>query len=425
MGKNAELFRIWRHTYQWSADDVVAVLGQIFNEIALSPYTDFVAKTLNLLAILKKEQTIGLGDEVDFLAARILQTVRHLTAYDLKTFHHHGANYPDILVLDEALKSCLQRVREHPAAFLDSGRDGPAICRKKRRRRRALCHGILLRHSYEGLPVPEVPTSPGENARIMPGYPSVPDEQITNPASRRKRLFADDPVLPFRPKLPAGLIKQILADLEHPSELCELGNAIFLDRPLGILKGPGEADATCLLSYLAFSPSVAASRLGYLAEKLHWLSPSKRDGLQSLLVAVRVEGQAAQTYRTTGALQRISLGDAARVADDFVFIRTLPRAVEAFLEEFDFAKAGVPLELFPRPSLIIRSADMSSPLELQLNVFDENGRLRLELRMDGRNGYETRAGKEYPRNGLILLRAFSVDGAGTMLPTPLRIPPRC
>ena len=37
--------------------------------------------------------------------------------------------------------------------------------------------------------------------------------------------------------------------------------AVFLDRPLGVVKQPGEVDRTPLLSYDAFSRSIAARRL--------------------------------------------------------------------------------------------------------------------------------------------------------------------
>ena len=52
----------------------------------------------------------------------------------------------------------------------------------------ALRQAYLLRRRYEGHPVPDVPTSPGEHARVFPDrYPHVPEEQILQLASRRRR----------------------------------------------------------------------------------------------------------------------------------------------------------------------------------------------------------------------------------------------
>jgi len=55
-----------------------------------------------------------------------------------------------------------------------------------------------------------------------------------------------------------------MTDLQEPEELQELGTAVFLDRPLGALKHPGEPDCTPLLSYQAFSRFIARTRLRFL-----------------------------------------------------------------------------------------------------------------------------------------------------------------
>ena len=44
-------------------------------------------------------------------------------------------------------------------------------------------------------------------------------------------------------------------------ELRELGTALYLDRPLGVYKEPAEVDRTPLLSYEAFSLTIAEARL--------------------------------------------------------------------------------------------------------------------------------------------------------------------
>ena len=47
----------------------------------------------------------------------------------------------------------------------------------------------------------------------------------------------------------------------------ELGVAIFIDRPLGGLKAPGEPDLSPLLAHEAFSRSLAERALGELARE--------------------------------------------------------------------------------------------------------------------------------------------------------------
>ena len=67
---------------------------------------------------------------------------------------------------------------------------------------------------------------------------------------------------------PVDFLRQSVRDLWQPEELAELGTALFLDRPFGVGKAPAEPDATLLLSYEAFSPSLAERRLDSLSEKL-------------------------------------------------------------------------------------------------------------------------------------------------------------
>ena len=64
---------------------------------------------------------------MDFLGWLLRQIGRHLTAYDLVTFHHRGANYPDALVLDAVLKAYLARIEREPELFLDGG-DAERVC---------------------------------------------------------------------------------------------------------------------------------------------------------------------------------------------------------------------------------------------------------------------------------------------------------
>src|SRR5262249_20804518 len=84
-------------------DEFMALCRTLFNEVSLSPYTDFVDKTLLFLGSLKRQGEISPGNHADFLGYMLRYNVRHLTAYDLINFHHRGANYPDALFLDAVL----------------------------------------------------------------------------------------------------------------------------------------------------------------------------------------------------------------------------------------------------------------------------------------------------------------------------------
>src|SRR5262249_27009541 len=129
--------------------------------------------------------------------------------------------------------------------------------------------GWLLRRQYEGHLVPDAPTSQGENMRVLPPpHVRVPEEQILYPHRRTKCLFENDPLERFLGKNAKLALQQSIPDLLHPNELRELGMAIFLDRPLDAGKHPMEPDQTLLLSYVAFSRSLALRRLQYLAHDL-------------------------------------------------------------------------------------------------------------------------------------------------------------
>src|SRR5262249_13872935 len=132
---------------RWSAlgrtvSDLVRLLQALFNEVSLSPWTDIAGRVLAFLRAWHGQGVLNEGEVIDFLSHLLRQTGRHLTAYDLVTFHHRGANYPDALLLDAALKAYLAWVNVCPAAFTTA--DGARL------RRRALRQGWLLRRRYEG-----------------------------------------------------------------------------------------------------------------------------------------------------------------------------------------------------------------------------------------------------------------------------------
>jgi hypothetical protein len=359
-----------------------ALLRTMFNEVSLSPYTDFAEKTLRFVRALEDQGCFGAEQRIDFLSYLLRQLARHLTAYNLVTFHHRGANYPDALLLDTVLKEYLASAEGRPDLFLDAEGDGEGERRRKRLRRRALRQGWLLRRRYEGHPVPDLPTSLGENARVLPlSHPRVPEEQVLQPGRRKRRLYDGDP-------LPApGLLRQCLADLQHPDELRELGTALFLDRPFGAGKSPGELDSTLLLASEAYSRSVAVERLRFLAHDAEVLD---------------VPGLPLERVGGAGRPGAVSLTDARAAAPDFVLLRTTPGSLAALLAQFDFTplaeRCNIGFLTDQRRALVARAADGPGVL-----IYDDSLRPRLELLVPADRGFESRAGQECPAGGLLVV----------------------
>jgi hypothetical protein len=387
--------------------DLSALLRTLFNEVSLSPWTDLVEKTLAFLHALEKRGLFQTDQVVDFLSYILRHIGRHLTAYDLIVFHHRGANYPDALLLDAVLKEYLAIIERRPRWFFDSADDSIATRRRKCIRRRALRQGWLLRRRYEGHAVPDLPTSPGENSRVLPpSHPRVPEEQIVQPARRIRCLYSDDPLLGQLTPQVADLLRQSLLDLEHADEWRELGLAIFLDRPLGIGKAAAEPDGTLLLSAEAFSASIARERLQMLAGD----------------VGLRLDDTAFPEVRGVpldaigGAVRpgSVSLTDAHRAAADFVFLRTTPSSARAFLAQFDFT----PLAQRFRVEDVLNGTDVliaRSATGRGLVIYDAQLRPRVELEASTAGGYESRAGQEYPAEGLRVVRVWETPADGEAL----------
>jgi hypothetical protein len=380
--------------------DLTSLLRALFNEVSLSPYTDFVERSLAFL----RHAELSPEEVIDFEGHLLRQLGRHLTAYDLVTFHHRGANYPDALLLDRLLTDYLALAQARPDLFLDGPGDGDEARRARRLRRRALRQGWLLRRRYAGHPVPDLPTSPGENSRVLPpSHPRVPEEQLLQPA-RRRRLLYDGAPLTERLEPPAGeVLRQSARDLDHADERRELGAALFLDRPFGGGKAPAGPDATLLLTSLAYSRSVAEERLSLLARDL---------GLPEADVARCREGLtfAGLPLDQIGGPVKpatVGLADARRAAPDFVFLHTLPGSVRALREQFDLSAWGA---LFEGRVLIARAPDGPGVL-----VYDAALRPRLELEADVSEGYLSRAGQEWPAGGL---RVRPAPGLTRTAPSP-------
>lgn len=396
-----------------AAEVLPRLFRELFNAVALSPYTDFVDKVLEFLALLVEQGSLTVEEHVDFLGYLLRQVARHLTAYDLVTFHHQGANYPDILLLEAVLRVYLEQMEKRPGLWLpaDDSPDDAA----PRLRRRALRMGSLLRRRYEGHAVPDVPTSPGENARVLPApHVRVPEEQIRDPATRTRRLFADDPLDAHLGPQALAVLRQSLQDLKHAAELRELGLAIFLDRPLGVFHRPGGPDQTVLLSYKAFSRSVAARRLQELAD---WglIAPEELTAYRESLQGLHVDGVPPPLAAGRPGPGSVSLADAYRVADDFVVLRTTDSSLRDFLGLFDFTELLRRFHLHfltnGRTALVMR-AGPGPGSEGELVIFDEKLRRRVELRVEGGAGYASRAGAEFPVGGLRVVRVWDAGGEG-------------
>ncbi len=391
--------------------ELVGLLRALFNQVSLSPYTRFVEHSLGFLRGLEERGSLDAEQATDFLAHLLRQTARHLTAYDLVTFHHFGANYPDALMLDSVLKAYLERAERRPDLFLSSSENHEANeCR--RLRRRALRQGWLFRRRYEGHLVPDIPTSQGENARILPSsHPRVPEEQILNPLRRTRRLFADDPLGRYPGPHGREILEISIQDLSDPAELRELGTALFLDRPLGVFKGPTEPDQTAMLSYVAFSRMLAERQLDYLARTLSCLTrdqveADRRRLREEMPVGVRLPDSPIPSRPAV-----VSLEDSRKVAPDIVLLKTTRSSVTELFRHYDFRPlrsrfplAGIDSE---RQLLFVPEGKPG-----ELAVYDAQYRRRAVLQADATEGYGHRAGVEYLVRGLRVMRVWEETDNG-------------
>jgi hypothetical protein len=369
----------WRELGRMT-QELPSLLRNLFNEVSLSPYTQFVDNTLAWLDALVSLQAIDTDAHIDFLSHLLRQLGRHLSAYDLVTFHHRGANYPDALLLDAVLKRYLRLIETNPERFA-----GPAA----RLRRRALRHACLLRRQYEGHLVPDAPTSPGENARVFPGLPNVAEEQLLQVFRRRRQLFAGDPLAPLLGTHARTVLQQAIADLDQPEDAAELGLGVFIDRPLGYAKPPGEPDQTPLLAHEAYSYQLAQRRLPTLeslARELGAVLPAAA-GQKPAITGL------SHTLLAEPARPIACLADVRRVADDFIIVRTLPGGVRLLTQLFD-------VRLPELPRLVVQVAGADGPVCI---CFDDALNPVRQFVSDLSNGHDHRAGVEFPSAGLRLV----------------------
>jgi hypothetical protein len=396
------------------------LLRRVFTNVSLSPYTPFVDTTVAFVDALVELGALTCADEVDFWSWILRQLGRHLTAYDLITFHYRGANYPDALLLDAALKRYVHLIEAYPQLFHGAS---PPHESSRRLRRRAMRQACLLRGYYEGQAVPDAPTSPGENARILPPpYVRVPDEQLVNLLRRSKQLYAGEPLAVLLSAGARTVFRESILDLANPREWRELGMAVFIDRPFGWGKAVGEPDLTPLLAHEAFSPSIARRRavelerlvLELKVESVDWktLKQHEHDEVRGLAAA-----QLAEPDRPV-----VSLADARRIADDFVIVRTLRHGVEELSEALDFTPLHA-MTSFPdvRANVLVArlpSADNGTVLAW----FDGEVRKRLEMSTDLSQGFVIEAGREMPAAGMRVSHIW--DESGVARATQIRLPRR-
>src|SRR4029077_11033923 len=118
-------------------------------------------------------------------------------------------------------------IEENGELFQRNGRLEEASARQVRRR--ALRQACLLRRYYQGHPVPDAPTSPGENARCLPPpHARVPEEQLLNVLRRRRRLYADAPLAGQLTPAARAVLHASIVDVRDPMEWRELGMAVFI-----------------------------------------------------------------------------------------------------------------------------------------------------------------------------------------------------
>jgi hypothetical protein len=381
---------------------VVRLLRALFNNVSLSPYTRFV------------ENALTFGDLWWNFDSLLVQLCRHMTAYDLVTFHHRGANYPDALLLDAALRRFVWFIASCPFLYDKDNAES-------RRLRRPLRQACLMRRHYEGHLVPDTPTSPGENTRVLPAsHPRVPEEQLTQTLRRHRQLFADEPLPGVLTKRVRSVLAESVRDLKHPDERLEMGIGLFIDRPLGYAKQVGEPDLTPLLAHEAFSPSLARRRWGELeklcAELAIDVDAGKLDALfaNGAWPAGLPHTELADCPRPVAAL-----GDVRKVADDFVILRTKPVGLAHMLGYFDLTRTLRERHRISfgnesqTPRLCVQAYDDARQPVLAL--YDEQLRRRVELRIDVSKGYVTRAGVELPRAGLSVVAVWEDTDDPVML----------
>jgi len=408
-----------------SSKTLTSAIRRLFNDVVLTPYAAFGDRFLAWIGSLHELPDFAEQADVDLIADILSQLVRHLTAYDLVTFHNAGANYPDAIVLDGLLKLYLRRIEQSPGLF---AADAPGA----RRRRRGLRQGWLLRRRYEQHPVPDAPTSPGEQLRTAVAADTATlAQQLSDPSTRRRRLFDEDPLEIDDNSAWGRALRESVDDLRHGRELFELGAATYLDRPLGHFKTAGETDRTILLSYVAFSRSIAKHRLRWLASDGGLLNREMLGRLKEQIDALPVAGRRVTQFMTEPRPGVVCLEDAARAASDFIFVRTTRHSRHRIISDYDFsalAKAAPQVFrwLCEDPDvLLIRELSPDGPM---LVALDGQAKQRLTIHpanvLDDSSHYMEIGGREWIAGGLKLRFASETERSGAgQLEAEIALPP--
>ena len=104
----SQLFKDRWQAHGGSPQGLVGLFRTLFDEVSLTPYTNFVTHVFAFLRHLRRSGWLTASRVLDFTGYLIRQIARHLTSYDLVRFHHQGANYPDALLLDTQPGELLQ-----------------------------------------------------------------------------------------------------------------------------------------------------------------------------------------------------------------------------------------------------------------------------------------------------------------------------
>lgn len=393
----APLARRFLSHCQETGDSPTKLFQQMFQQMSLTPYTDFVDKLMDLVRLLADSNALGRMPMIDLLGYMLRHLVRHLNAYDLRRFHSFGANYPDALFLDALLQQLLAWASEDSLPFL-----GPA---QARIRRRAIRMGWLMRMSYEGLAVPDQPTSQGENVRVFPGHAAVPEVQIANPDSRTRRLFADQPTDGHFQGPNAELLRQSILDLNDSCEQLELGTATFVDRPFGIFKQPGAADRTPLLANIAFSQQIIDTNWMRIATAR---GDKELDSIQRLRFAEH--GIACDQYPIPVRPGVVSWGDAAMASPDFRWLTTTTSSRRLLRERLGLSDTDPESNggLWLRTAANLQQVLAGEPL---FRWFDSRGQIGSEWIIDGddKPAPVTKWYRELPDGEDLMLRLQRLD----------------
>ncbi len=404
---------------------LLEIIRGLFRYVALSPYGNYVDRFVGMLAALAEDKGVGSAAIAGVTASMLTQLGRHLTAFDLATFHNSGANYPDALFLDALLKLFLRLVERQSELFVERPDDIDELKREKRLRRRAVRQACLLRKHYEGLRVPDAPTSQGESLRVLPGpFVRVPEEQIVRADRRRRVLFADEPIGALLTSRVRQILHTSLDDLDNSLELRELGLAYYLDRPLGVAKLPGEVDRTPLVSHTAWSRSVARRRLDELRDA-GWIDGDQHACLQQRVDALSVPGVPVAELNCLERPGVVSLADACKAAQDFVLLRS---GLEEIMRAYDWSALGTLGSELTTSSGPTRATLLLHHLiqddaggRPTLRLLDARLRLRVELGFDvlpDRSvGYVERGGVEWVERLQVLRTWEMLAGAAELSPT--------